>query len=140
MCMCEKPTINGQLGYRWNNPSGPSGVHPVNEAGRCGGIDSHCHHYRVVKRYGALDLLVRHGGGEERIRLSLYKQQQDALAVLESNHRYWMLNAIYHAHSNGARDARDAEASRWRIAAAEKRIKVRRSRYTVTVQIQEKIA
>jgi hypothetical protein len=31
------------------------------EPGRCGGLDSHCYHYRVVKRAG-LSLLVRHGG------------------------------------------------------------------------------
>ncbi len=30
MCCCSKPTVNGQLGYRWNNPDGPHSVHPVN--------------------------------------------------------------------------------------------------------------
>jgi hypothetical protein len=84
MCCCGKPTINGELGYRWNNPNAEPMIHPVNapdvsegetilydEPGRCGGIDSHSFHYRVTKLHGSLFLLVRHGAGDERIRLSL---------------------------------------------------------------------
>lgn len=34
------------------------------EPGRCGGIDSHCHHYQLVKsNCGTISLLVRHGAG-----------------------------------------------------------------------------
>jgi hypothetical protein len=35
--------------------------------GRCGGMDSHCHHLRLVKaQFGGYALLMRHGGGDER--------------------------------------------------------------------------
>ena len=60
MCSCGKPTINGELGYRWQPTDAPS-IHPLNppdlrpgetlvydEPGRCGGMDSHSFHYRVV--------------------------------------------------------------------------------------------
>ena len=75
MCCCGTPVVNGELGYKWNSTDKP-GVRPVDppslkdndqllrdEPGRCGGLDSHCHHYRLVKSYGSLILLVRHVGG-----------------------------------------------------------------------------
>ena len=91
---------------------------------RCGGQDSHSYHYRVV-RSGGLYLLVRHGGGDERIRLSNGRVLLYGLELLDTA-RYWTLNAIYHAHADGARDAREREAARWQRLAAEKRIKTRR--------------
>jgi hypothetical protein len=30
MCCCGKPTINGEVGYRWNTPDGAPGIHPIN--------------------------------------------------------------------------------------------------------------
>lgn len=30
MCCCGKPTINGETGYRWNDPNSTPGVYPVN--------------------------------------------------------------------------------------------------------------
>lgn len=112
MCCCGKPNVNGSPGYSWDGKS--FGVYPArapelaegdvllwDEPGRCGGLDSHSHHYRLVRRYGSLSLLVAHGGGTERIAyVSL--PNVDALAALDSNARYWILGAIYHAHSDGA--------------------------------------
>ncbi len=149
MCCCGKPTRNGEQGYRWNNPDGPTSIYPVNppelqdgdvllhdEVGRCGGLDSHSFHYRVVRpRNGGLDLLVRHGGGNERIRLSGAKMFVVVLASLDSTNRYWVLNTLYHAQSDAAREARGREAERWRTAAAQKRIKVRRQRGTGSVRV-----
>lgn len=81
MCMCGKPTLNGQPGYSWNGAR--PGIYPINppdlregdellydEPGRCGGLDSHSYHLRVVRaRYGGCVLLVRHGGGDEAVNL-----------------------------------------------------------------------
>jgi len=144
MCCCEHPTINGERGYRWNNPSAEAGVYPINppaisegetilydEPGRCGGLDSHSYHYRVVQTgaSGSLALLVRHGGGDERISyLSCSGTLLTPLATLDSNGRYWVLNALYHAQKNAASRAHDDEAAWWRKAAAEKRIRTRRER------------
>lgn len=139
MCCCEKPNINGEFGYKWNLPSGPAGIHSPNppdipegytllydEPGRCGGIDAHSYHYRVVKVHGFIELLVRHGDGDERVKLCFWKQQIEIFAPLDSDSRFWILNAIYHAHREGARDAESKECQIWMQAAADKRIKTRR--------------
>jgi hypothetical protein len=139
MCCCGKPVVNGEPGYSWDGKS--FGIRPVNppdindaeallydEPGRCGGLDSHCHHYRVVQSVGRLWLLVRHGAGDQRIMLS--GPIKDALASLDSNNLYWLLNALYHAQSAAARRAQQAELLRWQTAAAQKRIKVRKIRGT----------
>jgi hypothetical protein len=151
MCCCATPTINGQPGYRWQPNDTPS-TRPANppaladndrllfdEPGRCGGQDSHCHHYCVVVNTGdRVELLVRHGGGEERIRLSNGKAVVGALAALDSNGRYWLLNALYHAQNAAARMARENEHMRWTGAALDKRIKVNRRGRRHTVEITEK--
>lgn len=138
MCCCGKPNINGEPGYSWDGKQfSTRQVNPpdlidgdtlvYDEPGRCGGIDSHCHHYRVVKRLGSLTLLVRHGGGDERLPLSLYGQnQQGILSTLDSNSRYWVLNAIYHAYRDGEQRGEQKESLMWRKAAVEKRIRTRK--------------
>jgi hypothetical protein len=151
MCCCGKPTINGEPGYKWNQPDGPASVHPVNppplengdallfdEPGRCGpGLDSHCHHYRLVKNCG-ISLLYQHGGGNGRIRISSTSTLLEAFGALDSNARYWIFNAIYHAQDDAASDARDRERATWQRAAAQKRIKTRKlpARGTVKVWIE----
>jgi len=140
MCCCGKPTINGELGYRWQPNDAPSIRQPYpptlredevllyDEPGRCGGLDHHSHHFCVVKHYNSLFLVVRHGGGEERIRLFPHRGLSDMLAGLESNARYWILSTIHAAHRDGADEARQKEAETWRKAAAEGRIKTRKQR------------
>jgi len=141
MCCCDQPTINGENGYKWQPNEQPK-IRPAyppeikegdillyDEPGRCGGIDSHSFHYRVVKNnVNSPFLLVRHGGGDERIRLSLYYGQVDVLANLCSNDRYWILNAIYHAASDAKHKGRDAANELWEKAAVEKRIRTRKMR------------
>lgn len=137
MCCCAKPNVNGNFGYRWNGES--ESTRPVDppelqdgetlvydEPGRCGGMDSHCHHYRVVKRYSSLFLAYRHGGGDGRIRLSCTPTFVDMLAALDSNARYWMLGVIFHAHADAERAAQEAESRKWRTAIAEKRVRSRK--------------
>lgn len=147
MCCCDKPTINGEQGYKWNNPNGPSGVYPINppslsegdemladEPGRCGGSDSHSHHYRLVKSSGgSLSLLVKHGGGEERLRLS--GPMRDTLLSLDSTTRYWLLNTIYHAYAEGRQQGQARATNTWRQAAAEKRIRTRKQRGSDSVKV-----
>jgi hypothetical protein len=145
MCCCGKPVVNGEPGYRWNFNDNPS-IRPVNaptlaerdrlledEPGRCGRLDSHSYHYRLVKSCDSLVLLVRHGGGDERLPLS--GPLENTLLQLESNDRYWILNAIYHAHSDGRRSGSEKTAEAWRKAAAEKRIKTRKERGSDSVRV-----
>lgn len=147
MCCCAKPNINGQPGYQWQPNDAPMThlVHPPDlgerdellsdEPGRCGGIDSHSHHYRLVKTSGTIDLLVRHGGGQERFRLSCPPALRQTLAAMDTNARYWMLNAIYQAHSDSALDAREATSQAWRTAAVEGRLKTRKKRGAGIVRV-----
>ncbi len=151
MCMCGKPTINGEPGYSWDGKT--HGTRPVappdleegdellyDEPGRCGGLDSHCHHLRVVKaRYGGFKLRVRHGGGDEQISLGSTRMAIDALAALDSNGRYWLLLRLYHVQSDAASRAIERCDSSWRKAAAEKRIKTRRIRTGVKVWVEEQL-
>jgi len=147
MCCCGKPTINGQPGYKWqpNDPPSIRAAYPpaldehdtliYDEPGRCGGIDAHSYHFRVVRVFGSLFLLVRHGGGDERLRLHNTPSLNATLASLDSNARYWLLHTIYYAHHDGAQHAREETTQLWRQAAAEKRIKTRKQRNTGTVKV-----
>lgn len=144
MCCCKKPTINGEPGYSWDGktvsiykPNPPALIDGdellADEPGRCGGIDSHCHHFRLVRRLGQLYLLVRHGGGDESLRLG---NRPGDLLGLKSNPRYWLLQMLYHVQDSSARAASLREESLWRKAAAEKRIKTRKFRGGVKVWIE----
>jgi hypothetical protein len=139
MCSCLQPNVNGTPGYSWDGknvftrPVDPPQLNDgdvllFDEPGRCGGMDSHCHHYRLVKYAGSTQLLVRHGGGTERLHVSL--PRGFSFNCVDSNTRYWLLNAIYHA----ANDAR-RKAAQHRQAFAEGRLKKRRLRKQDTVKI-----
>lgn len=149
MCCCKTANVNGTPGYSWDgktfstrpvDPPDPNGANILfDEPGRCGGQDSHSYHYRIVgAASGACfpTLLVKHGGGEETIRLSNGKQVFRALEMLDSNGRYWLLNALYHAQSDARQAGREAIDSLWRRAAAEKRIKVRKVRGQDVVRVE----
>lgn len=152
MCMCGTPTINGHHGYSWNGEAksvyqpNPPDIQDgdtlwFDEPGRCGGLDAHSHHFRLVKNGGRWHLLVRHGGGDERIRLGSWPSIE-ALSSLDTNARYWLLHTLYYTQYYAAMDAREKERRLWTQAAAEKRIKTRkqRGRGTVKVWIEEKPA
>jgi hypothetical protein len=145
MCCCGKPIVNGEPGYKWQPNDAPSirSPHPPalndddrlirDEPGRCGGLDSHSHHYRLVKSHGSLVLLVRHGGGDDRVRLSGALER--TLSQLPSTDCYWTLNAIYHAYSDGKRTGSEKATDTWRRAAAERRIKTRKERGGTNVRV-----
>jgi len=139
MCCCDKPNVNGTIGYKWQPNDTPSIRRPdppelaeseqdallYDEPGRCGGIDSHCHHYRVT-RGTCLTILYKNGGGEGRIRISNSTAMYPILDALDSNGRYWLLNSIYHAHNDGKMNGAGRMDEQWRKAAAEKRVKTRK--------------
>jgi hypothetical protein len=147
MCCCDQPNINGQLGYKWQPNDAPS-KRPISapdisegdvilydEPGRCGGTDSHSHHYTLVKSYSRLVLHVRHGGGDDLMFLSLYGKQPEIFDDLDSNGRYWIFNALYHAYGDGKRRGAGESETAWRTAAAEKRIKTRKVRGGSSVKV-----
>lgn len=140
MCMCGEPTINGEPGYSWDGnvtstrqpcppPLNDDDTLIYDEPGRCGGIDAHSHHFCLVNgRYGPA-ILVRHGGGDERIGLGVTaKQFIPSLAAMDSNARYWWMHSLYSQDRDASDRARQIERGLWRQAAAEKRIKTRKVR------------
>jgi hypothetical protein len=146
MCCCGKPTINGESGYSWDGqrfstrPISPPDLAETDELlydepGRCGGLDCHSHHFRIVKvQYGGHALLVRHGGGDERIGLGVIsKLFLPSMAGMDTNARYWLMHMIYSTHSEAESASAQRIAAIWRKAAAEKRIKTRKVRTGVKV-------
>src|SRR6266567_8637784 len=108
MCCCGKPNVNGEPNaYSWDGkrfmtyPPNPPALETGDELlhdepGRCGGTDSHSHHLRIVKQqYGGLAILVRHGGGTERIALGHRNYILGAMHDLDSNGRYWLMLGVY---------------------------------------------
>ena len=151
MCFCDKPTINGTApvktcfeypasNYQPNPPDLQDGdVLLFDEPGRCGGLDSHSHHFRMVKHgCGTVSLLVRHGGGDERIRLFPHRDLPAILGTLDSTARYWLLAALHSAYRDGRTHGRDHERGIWTQAAKDKRVKTRKqpSRGVVKVWIE----
>lgn len=141
MCCCGKPNINGTPNaYSWDGknwstrqPSPPDLQDNDNllydEPGRCGGLDCHSHHFRLVKGPVYHDILVRHGGGDERFSLSPTGSLLiPSFAALDSNGRYWLMHALYSTRDSACRAAKDKTSQEWRQAAAEKRIKTRKIR------------
>ncbi len=144
MCACEKRNINGTFGYKWQ-PSDPETARQVDrptvpdtdavlydEPGRCmsvadrgDGVDSHCHHFVLVRGSYEYWLYVRHGGGDERVAIRKYFPV-GALAGMTSDERYGTFLAIYLCQQGAVRDAVEAERNRWKIAIINKRTKVTR--------------
>jgi hypothetical protein len=138
MCMCDKPTINGEPGYSWDGktfstrqPAPPDLASDdtliFDEAGRCGGLDCHSHHFRVVKTSVMYWILVRHGGGNERFNLpTTFRLSLPALQAMTSNERYWLLHTIYSTRRDGEQYGAGRMDERYRAAFAEGRLKKRK--------------
>jgi hypothetical protein len=157
MCCCAEPNINGQPGYQWQPNDKPMVRTPnppalaegdallYDEPGRCGGLDCHSHHFRLVDTgLGGIYLLVRHGGGDERIKLCCSfdcmvgrarRANTNHLQSLDSNGRYWLFHTIYSAHRDAERAARERANATWQQAAAQKRIKTRKMRGSSSVKV-----
>jgi hypothetical protein len=150
MCMCQyhngEPNVNGTPGYAWNTKE--NRVRPIDPPdldefdtmladlpGRCGGLDSHSHHFRVVKRFGSHYLLVRHGGGDERHSLGVQPDAVKRMLTMDDDSMYWQLQMIYHVQDTSARKAAEEERRTWSKAAAEKRIRTRKRRGSSSVKV-----
>lgn len=147
MCTCAKPTRNDEPGGYGTAHRAPD-LQPndkliYDECGRCrpqvngtGSTDCHSHHFRLVDAFGCTCLLVRHGGGDERINLGgKHRRIVELLEPMDSDRRYLMLHALYSVHREATTTAREAECNRWRQAAAEKRIKTQKVRNQNLVKV-----
>lgn len=153
MCCCGKPTVNGEIGaYSWDGkrfstrePDPP--VLREGEAliwdlpGRCGGVDAHSHHFQVVREGdgGGYLLRVKHGGGEEEILIGRDGARSlDLILIIAARpktDRYWAVHQLYGVLKDYGRACAAEVVDRWREAAAEKRIRTRKSPGGASVKV-----
>jgi hypothetical protein len=156
MCGCGGNSVNGTPNaYSWDgvhfstyqpNPPKLGDDYTVlyDEPGRCGRnkCDSHSYHFQLVKHRhesGRLQIACRHGGGTVLHHVRTYSNLPDLLSKLSSDDRYWLLHDIWYACDEAEKAAKKDTAYEWRVAAAEKRIKVRRRKGGVLVTIEPKV-
>jgi hypothetical protein len=152
MCACNQPTINGQPGYSWDGHTVTT--HQVNppelingdvlifdEPGRCGKIDAHCHHFRLVYNGRSLFLLVANGLGTKRIPLSNYGSSLvDTLSAVDSDARFWILRCIHSTVRNMCTATERDKTQVWATAFLSKRIKKQKRNGTYRVWIDDTTA
>jgi len=106
-------------------------------------VDFRSHWLTLVKaQYGGYFLLVKHGGGEERISLGYDHvcNALEALGQLTEDQRYLILYCLYDAHKDAKREAQQETRSYFQLAFLEGRLKRRKRdhRYYCEVQPQTK--
>jgi hypothetical protein len=94
------------------------------------------HYFRLVRKYGGMwILLVRHGGGDERICLNYAKHALESLALLDSDSRYLMLHLLHETYGAGKRYGADLEAARYQKAFVDGKLKKRKIRGQSAVKV-----
>jgi len=122
------------MGYEteaWRAPTvGESETILASEHGRITHNIDYRSHWFILTRaeMGRYYLLVKHGGGEERIALPSvnFKITANMIASLDSDVRYLMLHHLYGIHRDARRAAEDKTAGEYRLAFAEGRLKKRK--------------
>lgn len=148
MCRCTAPNVNGTPNaYSWDGNThttrepNPPALHDgdvliYDEPGRCGGLDCHSHHFRLVRNGPYHVVRVRHGAGEEFVNLPCVADRLVySLVDLDSNARFRLLHTLYSLHEKATSDAAARTHAHWKRAAAEKRIRTRKQRGTNAVKV-----
>lgn len=102
--------------------------------------DYRSHWFKLVRgKFGFVFLLVKHGGGEERFKLTYNTKAAEALATLDSDARYLLLHMFFSVWRNTRSDARKETASKYSMAFVEGRLKKRKKqgRYIVSIEDAE---
>lgn len=131
------------MGYEtetWRRPTVQEGdVVVFDEHGRsCNNVDFKSHWLMLVRQqYGGYALLVKHGGGEERIPLGFAHTMTGLLACdsLTSDQRYVMLYLLFDTHQEATRQAEAKTASAYKVAFVEKRLKKTMRNHRIYVSI-----
>jgi hypothetical protein len=103
-------------------------------------LDNVCyrsHYFRLVRsECGDNVLLVKHGGGQERIRQWALRKSVNGLRVLDSDARYLMLYALYQMHSAGNTEGSERTREIYRRAFVDGRLRKRKCKAGVKVWIE----
>lgn len=133
----------------WREPTlGPDDRSVFSEHGRCiylkehrngGGTDYRSHWFRlVVGEHRTYYLLVKHGGGQERIQLQgawMTAPVAKAMEGMTADERYLLLHLLYSTHSDARRAGRDSMSLEYRQAFVDGRLKKRKNRGADTVKV-----
>jgi hypothetical protein len=108
-----------------------------NSYGHKDGIDYRSHYFTLVKReFGGVDLLVKHGGGEERFQLDYSKARATQFfEPLDSTQRYLLMHLFYNVNSKAKQRATEETANRYRTAFAKGALKKRKVRGSDNVKV-----
>jgi hypothetical protein len=116
----------------WRQPDSLEGDTVLfSECGRItNGVDFRSHWFKLVQpQYGPYALLVKHGGGVERIPLGygyIMNATLDALTQASSDARYVMLHCLFNIHQAARRRAQEETAARYEAAFLDGRLKRRK--------------
>lgn len=104
--------------------------------------DYRSHWFAVVKpTIGRYQLLVKHGGGEERINLEYEFACGGllALASLESDARYLMLHTLYSLYKDTKQTTETQQGTYYRLAFLEGRLKRKKKNHHYYVTVLPKV-
>lgn len=112
----------------WRRPTIPEGAEVIfSEPGRSiNNVDHRAHWFVLAKgKYGGLDLLVKHGGGEEALHI-ISQNLFPNFAALAPDDRYLALYALYDLHRKGREKGLQEERAQWLAAVRENRVRRRK--------------
>jgi hypothetical protein len=102
----------------------------------CNGIDYRSHHFRVVRNRVSCYLLVKHGGGQERVRLDHSPTRvSQFFEPLDSTERYLLMHLLYSVHEDAKSNSERNTAGMYKQAFAEGRLKRRKRRGSNAVKV-----
>ncbi len=114
----------------WRKPTlHPDDAEVFSECGRiCYNIDYRSHWFVLIQSRGLFTLIVKHGGGEERINMPRvnFKVTAQAMIHLSSDDRYVMLHSLYDIHKQAKRDAETETAQEYRKAFVDGKLRKRK--------------
>lgn len=89
----------------------------------------------VKQEFGGYALYIKHGGGQEKIKLSHYEPAIKSLADLSSDNRYLVLYMLYRAQTEAASEAVKKTAEKYCMAFIEGRLKKRKMPRSSAVKV-----
>lgn len=102
-------------------------------------VDYRSHYFRVVKgEYAPIALLVKHGGGQERIEDHFLRRILPSLKLLDSDNRYLLMYTVYQAFTEGRREGAKQTTAHFQLAFVEGRLKKRKCKTTTKIWIEAK--
>lgn len=98
-------------------------------------VDYRSHWFVLTKCHSFYFLLVKHGGGEERLQIGWSDRLAQALAAVDSDNRYLLMHTMHKINSSAKQYAWDNANATYKKAFAEGRLKKRKVRGQAAVKV-----